>query len=220
MYNTFFYIIIPYLCVAVFITGTVYAITRGRLAISAPATGFFEKRKLSWGITAWHYAIIIILTGHLLGFLFPKTVMNILSGYKAMFAAEALAFGLGLAAFLGTIILLYRRITEKTVSKNSNFADYFILIILLIQVILGLSTAANYRWGINWYASHMSGYLKSLVTFTPDVSYAAGMPGIVTAHIVTGFLILAVLPFTRLMHLIFVPVGYFFRKPQQIIFHK
>jgi len=220
MYNTFFYIIIPYLCIAVFITGTVYGIIRNRLAISAPATGFFEKRKLSWGITAWHYAIIIILMGHLLGFLFPSAVMNILSNYKAIFAAEALAFGLGLSAFLGSLILFYRRISEKTVSNNLNFADYFILIILIIQVILGLTTAANYRWGINWYASHMSNYLKSLITLTPDVTYAAGMPGVLTAHIVTGFLILAVLPFTRLMHLIFVPVGYFFRKPQQIIYHK
>lgn len=220
MYDTFFYIIIPYICIAIFITGIIYDITRGRLAISAPATGFFEKRKLSWGVTAWHYAIIIILSGHLLGFLFPSIVMNILSSYKAMFATEALAFGLGLAAFFGSFILLYRRITEKTVSKNSNFSDYFILIFLIIQIILGLTTAANYRWGINWYASHMSNYLKSLITLTPDVTYTAGMPGVVTAHIVTGFLILAVLPFTKLIHLIFVPLGYFFRKPQQVIYYK
>lgn len=220
MYNTFFYIIIPYLSIAAFIIGTIYGIIRGRLAISAPASGFFEKKKLSWGITAWHYAIIVILIGHLLGFLFPSAVMNILSGYKAMFAAEALAFGLGLAAFLGSIILLYRRISEKAVSNNSNFADYFILIILIIQVILGLTIASNYRWGINWYTSHMASYLKSILIFAPNISYVTGMPGTLKAHIVGGFLILALFPFTTLMHLIFIPVGYFFRKPQQIIFHK
>ena len=58
MLNMIFYIIIPYLCLISLIIGLIIKITTSKLTISAPATGFFEKERLSIGTTSWHYGIV------------------------------------------------------------------------------------------------------------------------------------------------------------------
>lgn len=113
-------------------------------------------------------------------------------------------------------MLILRRLGDSNLASTSGAADYTALVLLCIQVVLGISVAVAHRWGISWYASNMSGYLWGVLTFRPSVSYVTGIPALLSAHIVFGFLLLAVLPYTRLMHLVYVPVMYLFRRPQII----
>jgi len=219
MLDTLLLVVIPYICIAVMLTGIFMNIFSSKLRISAPATGFFENKTQLWSSVLWHYGILTVLTGHVLGALFPGFVKSLSGSYKAMTVLETLALAAGLSALTGVAVFMFRRIAEKTVSANSRPADYAVLLVLGVQIVLGLTIALKYRWGISWYASNLSGYLHDIFTLNPSAAKAAGMPPLVTAHIVGGFVLLAILPFTRLMHLLYVPVGYLFRKPQILLYY-
>lgn len=216
MLNIFLFIIFPYICLSLMVLGLVMNIMFGGLRISAPATGFFEKKRLFWGIVPWHFGILIILFGHLIGLLFPGLVLHAVSSKGVLMLLEILALSGGFAALFGVIMLILRRLGDSNLASTSGAADYTALVLLCIQVVLGISVAVAHRWGISWYASNMSGYLWGVLTFRPSVSYVTGIPALLSAHIVFGFLLLAVLPYTRLMHLVYVPVMYLFRRPQII----
>lgn len=216
MLDTFMFIIFPYICLSIMVLGMLTNILFSGLRISAPATGFFEKKKLFWGIVPWHYGIITVLLGHFIGLVFPGAVLNLSSVRGVKVFLEIIALGGGFAAAFGAVILLFRRLSESTLVATGRFADYAALIILVVQAVLGVSVAVGHRWGISWYAGNMSGYLKGIFTFHPSLAYVSGIPGVLAAHIFCGFLLFAVLPYTRLMHLVYVPVTYLFRKPQII----
>lgn len=216
MLNTFMFIIFPYICLAAMLIGIAGNILFAGLRISAPATGFFEKKKLFWGIVPWHYGIITVLTGHLIGLLFPEAVLHASSVKGVRTAFEVAALAGGFAAVFGGAVLLMRKLMENTLVSTAGGADYLAVALLCVQAVLGVSVALNHRWGISWYAADMAEYLRGIITLRPSAAYVTGIPAVLSAHIVCGFLIFAVLPYTRLMHLLYVPVTYLFRKPQII----
>ena len=61
---------------------------------------------------------------------------------------------------------------------------------------------------------------RSLATFSPEVAYVAALPWLVKLHIVNAFLIIAVFPFTRLVHILVVPNPYLWRRPQVVIWNR
>jgi len=91
-----------------------------------------------------------------------------------------------------------------------------VLLVLLIQVALGVFTSLFYRWGSAWYATSAVPYLRSLFLLQPDLKMIAPLPMAVKAHIVNAFVFLAILPFSRLVHMLVVPVPYLWR-PYQIV---
>lgn len=208
------FVIFPYVCITLLVMGIVGNILFAGLRVSAPATGFFEKKKLFWGIVPWHYGVLVVLLGHLAGLLVPGLVLQVSSSKSVLMGLEIIALSGGFAALFGVSVLILRRLGENRIFLNSSPGDHVALVLLLVQVVLGISVAVAHRWGISWYASNMSGYLWSVLTFRPDTGYVTGIPVVLSAHIVCGFLLLAVLPYTRLMHLVYVPVLYLFRKPQ------
>lgn len=219
MLNTFLLIVLPYICLTAMVLGICVNLFSARLRISAPATGFFENRKQFWGSVFWHYGILVVLAGHFAGALFPDLVKHISGSYRAMVILETIALTCGVSAFIGVAVFIFRRVTQRPIAVNSGIADYLILAVLCAQIVLGLIIAVKFRWGISWYASNLSGYLKDIFTFHPTAAKAAGMPPVVAAHIVCGFILLALLPYTKLMHLLYVPVRYLFRRPQIIVFY-
>jgi nitrate reductase gamma subunit len=46
------------------------------------------------------------------------------------------------------------------------------------------------------------------VTFTPQIDYMADFPLILKLHAAGAFLIVALLPFTKLVHLLYVPIDF------------
>lgn len=220
MFEIVIYVIVPYICLAAIVIGFIINLKSSPLRISAPATGFLEKEKLSIGSTLWHYGVVFVLLGHVIGLLFPGTVLNMISNNGTKSFLEILALGLGFSAFFGLVVLLLRRLTSDAVSHNTKIEDILIMVLLLVQVLLGILVAVNYRWGIAWYASNFSKFIYSLILLNPKTELVFGMPLLVGLHFVMGFVILGLLPYTKLIHFVFIPFGYFFRKPQIVIYNK
>ncbi len=69
--------------------------------------------------------------------------------------------------------------------------------------------------GLAWFASDMAPYLYSIFTFNPDISAITASHWLVQTHIVIGFLIILLVPFSRLVHFLVAPFHYITR-PYQI----
>lgn len=208
MLNMLLFKIFPYIAVTIFIGVGIYRYRGDRFTYSSMSSEFFEKKSLFFGSVPWHYGIIIVLLWHIFAFLFPSVILSMISDYSRLFFFESVALGAGLLALAGIVIISFRRISVDSVRVNSTTADWLLLIILIFQVISGIIISVSHRWGISWFASNISPYLWSLVTFSPEASYIEGFPAIVKFHFFNAFLLVAVIPFTKLVHLLSIPVSF------------
>jgi nitrate reductase gamma subunit len=212
MLDELVFVVLPYASIALALFVTPYRYFRNRLDWSAFSTAFLEKRKLYFGSVSWHYGVILLLLGHLIGFLFPGAVQAILSSEGAILVLESIALGLGLLALLGSVVLILRR-TSPLVSAVTGTADWVLLLLILFQAITGVYMGMFSRWGMEWYLHTAVPWLRSLLTLSPEIGYVAGLPLVFKLHVAGAFLILAVLPFTKLVHFLFLPKGYLTEEP-------
>jgi len=68
--------------------------------------------------------------------------------------------------------------------------------------------AITNSWGAQWYPATATPYLRSLLMLNPQPEYLIGISTIFTLHVAGAFLLLAVLPFTKLVHLLFLPLDF------------
>lgn len=59
-----------------------------------------------------------------------------------------------------------------------------------------------------------------MVRFSPEIGYVAAMPFGVKLHIITAFAMIALAPFTHLVHILVAPNPYFWRRTQVVRWYK
>ena len=87
------------------------------------------------------------------------------------------------------------------------------------QIVLGCWIAIGYRWGSSWFASDLSPYLWSILSLGPEPSAVNAMPLVVKLHILGAFLIVALIPFSRIVHFLVAPFHYIWRPYQVVIWY-
>jgi len=218
-YNNFFFIALPYIAIIIFVIGTIYRYRETKFKYSSISSQFFETRMLFWGSVPFHYGIIFLFFGHLTAFLIPRYVLLWNQQPLRLAILEITAFVAAILTFLGLINLFYRRLTNPRVRKVTNYADIILEILLLTEIFLGLWVAYSYRWGSTWFAVVISPYLKSIFELNPKTDAIVMLPLVVQLHIIFAFLILLIIPFTRLVHLLVFPLSYLWRPYQKVIWN-
>ncbi|MBT0652718.1 respiratory nitrate reductase subunit gamma [Geomobilimonas luticola] len=213
MLNTFIFVVLPYVALALLIFVTPYRYLTNRLTWSAYSTQFLERKALFWGINPWHYGIIPILAAHVVGVVAPGTVKGFLANQDTLIILESLGLGLGLFALFGCLVLLPRRVNSPLLKRVTFASDYILLILLTLQTATGIYIATFMRWGSQWYLHTAVPYLWSLAAMSPRVDYMADFPMVLKLHAAGAFLIVALLPFTKLVHLLFLPIGFIKEPP-------
>ncbi len=214
MTNSFLFIAFPYLSVTIAVIFTVYRFTTDRYSYSSYSSQFLENKELFWGSVPWHYGIIIILLLHIFALIIPGAYRWLLAGSRIELF-ESIGLGLAFLSFVGLIILAVRRLSDSKVTAVSYATDWLLLFLFLFQVGSGIYIALTYRWGSLWYLNTIVPWIWSLFSFTPDSSYVVVLPMIVKLHILNAFFLIAIIPFTRLVHIISAPIPYLWR-PYQI----
>jgi nitrate reductase gamma subunit len=179
-----------------------------------------ESGRLFWGSVPWHYGILIVLAGHLIAFLIPRSVLAWNGVPWRLYVLEIAGLAFGLLTLVGLILLIIRRATSARIRVVTSGMDVILLLVLLIQVIAGVWTAIVYRWGSSWYASFAVPYLWSVIKFQPDISLVSNLPFMVKVHISGAFVFIALIPFTRLIHFLTVPIQYLWRPYQVVIWNR
>lgn len=212
--------VFPYVAIILGVVVTLWRYFSNRFSYSSLSSQFLENRQLFWGSVPWHYGILFILTGHLVGFLIPGTVLAWNSLPLRLYILESTALAFGLLALWGLIVLIFRRALNARIRAVTSIMDMVLLIVFLAQVAAGVGVAVFYRWGSSWYAGLAAPYLWSILALNPDVALISNLPFLVQFHVIGAFVILALLPFTRLVHLLSLPYSYLWRPYQLVIWNR
>jgi nitrate reductase gamma subunit len=219
--NTLLFGVYPYVCLSILLIGSLIRFDREPYTWKSDSSQMLRKGQLRLGSNLFHYGVIIVIIGHFAGFLAPHWSIDwALSPVAHQLLAMVVGGIAGLVAIIGLTILLARRLSDPRIRLNSRKWDIAVALMLWLQLALGLLT-------VPLSAFHMDGvlfevltsYVKGIVTF--DAGAAALMmdvPLTYKLHILLGFSLFLVSPFTRMIH-IWSGVGslaYLFR-PYQIV---
>ena len=94
--------------------------------------------------------------------------------------------------------------------------DWLLLFVLLLQASSGVFIATSYRWGGLWYPQTAVPWLWSLVKMNPNIEFITALSWMARFHIVNAFVLVALFPFTRLVHFVSLPFSYLWR-PWQVV---
>jgi nitrate reductase gamma subunit len=217
MFDAFLFIGLPYVAILALIVGTAYRAHKHRFTNTALTSQFLESRSLMWGAVAWHAGIFVVLAGHAVAILMPDLWLALTSNYAFLVTVEVIGIAAAMLALAGLCVLFVRRVLHARLQRVSTVMDFAVLGLLIAQVLLGLAVAVSYRWGAVWSTQTATPYLWSLVRLQPDLALAAAMPPVMKLHLAGAFVILLMIPFTRLVHMFFFPIGYVMRAPQRVI---
>ncbi len=216
--NNLLFTYLPHIAFAIFWFGLITRIIVANKSIQAKSTQILARNGVKPGSNLFHYAIIIVFFGHFTLFL-PEEVYHLVMTTETK-RLIALIFGtiFGTTSIIGMVILLRRRLSNVRVRFTSKFHDYFILVLLLVEAGLGLASVANTAsTSVVEYAS-LGAWAQKVITFQPDAgAMIAGHSLLYKFHFVTGLLIFMIFPYTKLMHMLVLPLAYFFRSGYQLI---
>jgi len=216
-WNTLFFVVLPYVALLTAIIVTVYRAIYRPFSISSQSSQLLERRRLYWGSISFHWGIVIILLGHLVALLVPRSIVLWNAHPLRLYLLELTGIGLGLWALGGLVILLWRRATVDRVRVVSTPMDFVVLVLLLVSVVTGLITATYYRWGSYWFTGIFTPYLWGILTFRPDAAPLAPLPFTIKLHVFNFYLLTLAFAFSRLVHIITWPLSYLVRPWQVVI---
>jgi nitrate reductase gamma subunit len=220
MWNTLLYAVLPYLAVAVAVVGGIVRYRLDRFSYSSQSSQFLESRALFWGSVAWHYGILLVLGAHVLALMFWDPWAALVNDPDRLYTLEVIGLALSILALAGLSVLTVRRLAVNRVRAVTTPMDWALLVVLVVQVALGIWIALGYRWGSDWYVHTAVPWLHSLFKLNPQVEYMVALPTIVKLHAVLGFGLIALFPFTRLVHVVTVPVTYLWRSYQLVVWNR
>ncbi len=218
--NDFLYGILPYLAFSLAIAGGLYRYFADRFSFSSLSSQFLESGALFYGSIPWHYGIGLILLAHLVGGLFPAASAFLLRGPARLFAGELIGMSLGFLALLGMVVLIIRRLSNSQVVAVTTTMDWVLIVALTFQAAAGITTALFYRWGSLWYLDTAVPWFWSLAGLNPRFDTVISLPWLVQFHILNAIVIFALFPFTRLVHVVAVPLSYLWRPYQVVIWNR
>lgn len=218
--ESFLYGVYPYLAGTVFLIGSWIRFDREQYTWKTDSTQLLSKRNMRLASNLFHIGIIAIFFGHLIGLLTPHSVFLALGVSDMAHQNLAIAAGsiFGTLCLIGGMMLWLRRVTNPRVRAAGRRMDVFILSWIMLTLLLGLSTipvsmnhAAHGNPGV---MIALAEWAQSVVTFRADPSLLKDVDLIFKIHLFFGMTLFLLFPFSRLVHIWSVPLGYLGRAYQ------
>ncbi|UNK16247.1 respiratory nitrate reductase subunit gamma [Paenibacillus sp. N3/727] len=210
--DQFFWVIYPYIILIIFLVGLYYRYQTDQFGWTAKSSEILEKKKLKWGSILFHFGIMFVLFGHIGGLLIPKSWLEALGVSDHLYHTMAIWIGsaAGLMTLVGCIILCLRRLTDPRIRRTSSFGDMLSIILLTLIVVVGMGATlfnATSHSGFD-YRETIAPWIRGVLTFTPDGILMKDVPSIFKIHIILALGLFGVFPFTRLVHMLSMPIKY------------
>ncbi|TAN07750.1 MAG: respiratory nitrate reductase subunit gamma [Rhodanobacteraceae bacterium] len=219
--NEFLFGVYPYICLAVLLLGSLVRFDREPYSWKSDSSQTLSRHELKLGSNLFHYGVLIVIAGHFVGFLLPEKLVYLLITPTQHELLAMIVGGIaGLLALTGMTILIHRRLYYRRIRGNSRKWDITIVFMLWFQLALGLTTI--------WYSARtlQTGDFEVLIHYVQSIVYfeggsaaiIQGAPWAYQIHILLGFTIFLVSPFTRMVH-IWSGVGTlaYLLRPQQLV---
>jgi nitrate reductase gamma subunit len=212
--DTVLWVIFPYICLAVFVVGHYWRYTYDKFGWTTRSSQLYENRLLRWGSPLFHFGLLGVVGGHVVGLIVPKSWTEAIGMSEDFYHLLAVTLGglAGVATIAGLAILIYRRRTVGPVFMATTKMDKTMYVFLAGVIVLGMwNTVASSIFGDYDYREGVSIWFRDIFLFRPDASLMAGAPLGFQLHALIAFALFALWPFTRLVHVFSAPLGYITR---------
>ncbi|MBO0894531.1 MAG: respiratory nitrate reductase subunit gamma [Acidimicrobiales bacterium] len=214
-FQLFWWVILPYLAMVTFVIGHIWRYRYDQFGWTSRSTQLQERRWLKWGSPLFHYATFAAIAGHVIGILVPERWTAAIGipevAYRWFSAAAGTAAAIGV--ILGVAILAGRRLFVARVRATTSPVDWVALILLAIVIVMGIieTVGVGLLGGGYNYRLSVALWFRGLFAGNPDVTAVARAPIIYQVHATAAWAVLAVWPFSRLVHAWSYPVWYLWR---------
>ena len=205
----------PYVAAASFIVGPILRFRYDQFGWTSRSTQTYETKLLKWGSPMFHYGILGVFAGHVVGLLIPREWLEFFGITEHAYHLGATWMGtiVALITIAGMVILLSRRGAIRRVAKVTTVMDVVMYFFLVSTLVLGTLAVIQFQvLGAGYdYRGTISPWSRSLIIFQPDASLMVGVPLAFQLHALTATALFLIWPYTRLVHVFSVPLVYLFR---------
>ncbi|NLI18770.1 MAG: respiratory nitrate reductase subunit gamma [Actinomycetales bacterium] len=204
----------PYLALATFVVGLIWRYRTDKFGWTSRSSELYENAILRAGSPMFHFGILMVFGGHFVGLAIPNTWTAAIGISEEAYHLGATVLGTLAAALTiaGIVALIYRRRRNRTVFLATTPTDKAMYVLLALPIALGTwATLQNQVFGAAHgydYRETISPWLRSVFILQPDIALMQDVPFSFKVHVLSGFLLLMIWPFTRLVHVLSAPVGY------------
>ena len=195
--------VLPYVMLALLVGGTIWRYRYDKFGWTTRSSELHESRLLRIGSPLFHFGLLVVIVGHVIGLIIPKSWTDAVGLSQEAYHVQALLLGAiaGFATLVGVGILVYRRRTTGPVFMATTRNDKLMYVVLVAAIVVGLATTVlgaaggeehNYRLTVSPWFRSLFGLAFQL-------------------HTLIGMVLFAIWPFTRLVHAFTAPVHYLFR---------
>lgn len=214
----FLFGVYPYVALTIAIIGTWVRFDLSQYSWKAGSTQMLRTKNMRLASNLFHIGIIVVLLGHLFGMLTPHFLYDrfISAGHKQILAVVVGGIA-GVFCWFGLVMLMWRRFTDDRISNTSSFSDKLVLVLLFIQLNLGLISIFTSVKHLDGYTMmNLAGWAQDITVLRPWQAAARieQTDLIYQLHMALGITLIAIFPFTRLIHIISAPIWYFGRRYQ------
>ncbi|WP_394553521.1 respiratory nitrate reductase subunit gamma [Agromyces sp. MMS24-JH15] len=208
--------ILPYVMVAILVGGLVWRYRYDQFGWTTRSSQLYESRLLRIGSPLFHFGILVVIVGHVIGLVIPKAWTEAFGVSEDLYHVTALGLGsvAGVATLVGVGILIWRRRTTGPVFMATTKNDKAMYAVLVAAILAGLSTTLISVFGPHeevTYRDTVAPWFRSLFVFQPDVEAMSEASFAFQLHTLIGMALFVIWPFTRLVHAFTAPVHYLFR---------
>lgn len=208
--------IFPYITLAIVIGGTIWRYKTDQFGWTTRSSQMYESRLLRIASPMFHYGILVVLVGHIVGLVIPKSWTDAVGVSEEFYHINALVLGsiAAVATLIGLFAMIYRRRTSATVFRATTWNDKMMYVVLASAIVLGsVATLFNAMEieGNHNYRETVSVWFRSLFYFQPNVEAMASATTSFHIHVIVAMILFCLWPFTRLVHAFTAPLHYIFR---------
>lgn len=208
--------VLPYLVALTLIAGLIWRYRYDQFGWTTRSSQLYESRLLRIASPLFHFGLFAVLAGHLAGLLIPKVWTDLVISqetYHAMALYGGTAAGVAVLAGIG--LLIYRRRSVGPVFMATTRNDKVMYAVLLTVILLGMLATLTGDFTPSGehhnYRETVSIWFRSLLILQPNVEAMAAATWQFQAHILLGFGLFVLIPFSRLVHAFTAPLHYLFR---------
>ena len=212
--NQFLWVVFPYICLTTFVVGHYWRYRYDKFGWTTRSSQLYENRLLRIGSPLFHFGILGVFFGHVVGLGVPKSWTEAVGISEDVyhFAAVSLGAAAGFATIVGMTILIYRRRTVGPVFSATTKMDKAMYAVLATVILLGLlNTVVANIFGHYDYREGVSIWFRGIFRFDLHPELMAEAPIGFQLHGLSAMLLFALWPFTRLVHVFSAPLGYLTR---------
>ncbi|MGP2437275.1 respiratory nitrate reductase subunit gamma [Streptomyces sp. JW3] len=212
--TVFLWGVLPYAAFLSLVAGLVWRHRYDRFGWTTRSSQVYESKLLNIASPVFHYGILFVLVGHLIGLFVPESWTAAIGVDERAYHLFSLYGGTlaGVLAVAGLAALVYRRRTNAPVFRATTGNDKFMYVFLVGAIVLGMVAKLAHSTGTGYdYRHSIAPWSRSLFRLSPETGLMTGVPVLYQVHAVIGMLLIALVPYTRLVHMFSAPVQYLFR---------